>query len=333
MFQPLDRRSTARRGFTLVELLVVIAIIGILIALLLPAVQAARESARRTQCVNQLKQMGLAALNMHESQGFYPRGGTTPWPTIHFNGNSPTSPPKNQTFWPNGNSDTTMTVGWGFQILPYMELSSVYNIGNGNLVVTNRVQYYFCPSRRDSDTATAVLMDYAASTPGVRELISTSESQNLRYDFWGDGDFRWDMGSPGVYADHKNEWAKYYGVITRTHFSQACRVANVTDGTSNTMMIGEKWLDPKKYKAGDWHDDRGWTDGWDPDVVRITSAKPRPDGDNAGNLGAYAFGGTHSGGFNAVFADGHVFFVNFGIDQITLNRMADRRDGNPVTFE
>ncbi|MEZ6071959.1 MAG: DUF1559 domain-containing protein [Pirellulales bacterium] len=330
MFQLLDRRSTARRGFTLVELLVVIAIIGILIALLLPAVQAARESARRTQCVNQLKQMGLAALNMHESQGFYPRGGTTPWPTIHFNGNSPTSPPKNATYWPNGNSDTTMTVGWAFQILPYMELSSIYNIGNGNLVVTNRVQYYFCPSRRDADTAAAVLMDYAASTPGWR-----NQTQFVNDDFWATGDARWGMKAQGsAYTGVKNDYAKFYGVFTRTHFAQACRVANIMDGTSNTMMVGEKWLNTTKYKAGEWFDDRGWTDGWDPDIIRITSVKPRPDSPtDPDGLGAYAFGGTHKAGFNSVFADGHVHFINFNIDQFLLNNLGDRRDGNPVTFE
>jgi hypothetical protein len=84
------------------------------------------------------------------------------------------------------------------------------------------------------------------------------------------------MGDKSDYGRNKKEWATYYGVITRTRFAQACRVANITDGTSNTMMISEKWLNPLKYKTTDWHDDRVWTEGWDPDIARLTSVAPIP---------------------------------------------------------
>ena len=102
-------------GFTLVELLVVIAIIGILIALLLPAVQAARESARRMQCVNGLKQMGLASHVLADTFKTFPSAGRGPWPKITMNGNA-IAPPDEQ------------TIGWAFQILPYIEQSGIYEL-------------------------------------------------------------------------------------------------------------------------------------------------------------------------------------------------------------
>ena len=101
----IERCTKRHRGFTLVELLVVIAIIGVLVALLLPAVQAAREAARRTECQNHLKQMGVALQNYHDSIKRFPSGGTVPWPGLV--------------------NSTTHALGpggcWMFLILPFME--------------------------------------------------------------------------------------------------------------------------------------------------------------------------------------------------------------------
>ena len=157
MSASLPRRS----AFTLVELLVVIAIIGILVSLLLPAVQAAREAARRTQCFNNLKQMGLAILNHVSTKQEFPTGGSEPW--------------HNQ-----GNDDSLYAKGYGWmvQILPYAEETSLQEIskgyGAGDLqrdlqVRKTPVGMYFCPSRRlagvSGGQGNRALMDYASATP------------------------------------------------------------------------------------------------------------------------------------------------------------------------
>lgn len=148
-----------RRGFTLVELLVVIAIIGILVALLLPAVQSAREAARRTQCTNQMRQMGLAMQNHVSAVGTFPTGGIDPWPRIedYVSGGKAFSAPK-------------QGLSWAFQLLPYLEENAVHDIATSDQLSRTLVGLYFCPSRRgptqntdpNSQNLGRWLMDYAA---------------------------------------------------------------------------------------------------------------------------------------------------------------------------
>ncbi len=133
--------TRTRAGFTLVELLVVIAIIGILVAMLLPAVQAARESARRMSCVNQLKQMGLA-VHMHiDTLGVFPTGGTTFNPKIKNFVSGGTADPGS----PNG--PAKQGLGWSYQILPYLEEGAVHGLVTQNALLQSEVSLYFCPSR------------------------------------------------------------------------------------------------------------------------------------------------------------------------------------------
>ena len=83
----------------------------------------------------------------------------------------------------------------------------------------------------------------------------------------------------GAFSENleRRQVGRYYGLITRARYSEPVSMAKATDGLSNTLLIGEKWLNAAHYESGDWHDDRGWTDGWDTDTIRVTGYPPRPD--------------------------------------------------------
>ena len=177
------RRLFFSPAFTLVELLVVISIIGVLVALLLPAVQAAREAARRAQCINNLKQIGLGFQNYHSSQQSFPSGGWN-W----------SDPPTYENGRPVTGSD--QRASWGFQILPYVEGQTIWNAGP-ELAIGTPLSLFFCPSRRPPQTVdhqdsyqpqvtggviTHALCDYAASNremTGVVRRIEPTDMSNV----------------------------------------------------------------------------------------------------------------------------------------------------------
>ncbi len=161
------------KGFTLVELLVVIAIIGILVALLLPAIQAAREAARRTQCKDNLKNIGLAILNHEDSLKVFPTGGVTWGLSIEdsIENGRPVGTAK-------------MGLGWAYQILPYMEEQSLHNITTTAQMASVAVPLYICPSRRgitkhvitrNGVEIAAVLTDYASAQPCTKRQSDNSD--------------------------------------------------------------------------------------------------------------------------------------------------------------
>src|SRR5688500_7018906 len=228
-----------RHGFTLIELLIVIGIIGLLIALLLPAVQAARESGRQTTCKNHLKQLALACQLHHDQLKFYPTGGWDWWePPTYVNG-GPTV-------------GVEQGAGWGFQILPYLEAQSVWEGGQGatdtqralNAIAAANEQF-FCPSRRPSQRLTYSDPLYLGGVSALHALCDYAAS-NL------DG-----TGIVRQYEPH--------------------RAADVLDGLSNTLVLGEKRLNTKLL--GQWQEDdnEGYTAGWDEDTVRRTTLSPAPD--------------------------------------------------------
>ena len=333
----MTKSARLRSGFTLVELLVVIAIIGILVSLLLPAVQQAREAARRMQCVNNLKQAGLAILNFESSAKEFPQGGTEPW---HDGGNEDTK-------WAAG-------YGWMVQILPFVEdaalqkISEGYGQGDEQLDLTVRgtpIGMYFCPSRRqltvrqtrrpsaEDCSQGCALNDYASVSPGNwgggrRDPINDTDAW-----YWqGTSHINTESGL----AERENSM-DYRGVITRTFFDRPTRMGQIKDGTSKTIVISEKRLAKNRYLLGDWHDDIGWTDGWDPDIVRFTGFEPAPDADQQGDAGTgnlgFQFGSAHTVGINAVFADGHVTMITYGIEAETFNALGHRDDGLQIDFE
>ncbi len=296
----LRRRLPYLSGFTLIELLVVITIIGILISLLLPAVQSAREAARRTQCVNNLKQMGLAVQNFESAKQRYPNGGACPWS------------------WTPRNVYVRQGPGWAYQILPFIEQMSLYTQTSTTVIEQTPLQIYFCPTRRAPaqcpSQGNRAMMDYASATPEA-----TINNLNT---YWGGN--TWEVD--------KTDDTKYYGIIIRSGLTRMTTPGSIRDGLSNTLLIGEKMVLTSKYETGDWCDDRGWTDGWDPDLVRSTAYKPYmdqespsiPDGQNHG----YHFGSAHQGGMNAVFGDGSVHMVSYSIDGNVFNHLGHGSDGS-----
>jgi prepilin-type N-terminal cleavage/methylation domain-containing protein len=321
-----DRRGGVRLGFTLVELLVVIAIIGILIGLLLPAVQAAREAARRTQCTNNLKQIGLAFHNHHDALREFPQGGTIPWGgLVYREAPKPEDPPG---FWP------TLGMGWAYRILPYIEGSNITKLPSEAEMQLISMPGYFCPSRRSPTRMDQrVLMDYAAATPEVKLRLRVTNGRTLLsdlQDFWWLGQrFNW-----SVPRDTATRKVDYRGVVTRVGPTQkAARFKDVTDGTSNTLMVSEKRLSQAAYDTGDWHDDRGWTDGWDPDIMRTTGHPPARDPTDFPNFLGYHFGSAHNQGINAVFADGRCNFISYQVDPEVFNWLGDRGDGQVIDMQ
>lgn len=330
-----NRMSNKRQAFTLVELLVVIAIIAMLVTLLLPAVQSARESARRTQCVNNLKQIGLSILNFESTLSMFPGGGDTPWPRIedNLNGGTPYGPEK-------------QGLSWGFQILPYIEELGIHGITSTVEMAQVVVPMYLCPSRREAaklaggNADAGTLMDYASATP--RGGTSGRDGEFNPYPIDNENSF-W-QGSIWSVPPGK----KYYGLIVRANAqvgtkqdvgsSRPATTGKATDGLSKTMLVGEKRLRTDRYQTGDWMDDKGWADGWDPDTVRSTN---HPIGrdirvDQApldNRFFGFHFGSAHQQGMHSVFGDGAVHRISYEIDRQIFDNMGNRSDGLSVTFE
>ena len=209
-----------RRGFTLIELLVVIAIIAILIALLLPAVQQAREAARRTQCKNNLKQIGLALHNYHDSHLVFP--------TSHFVGNV-LRPGYDFTHW-----------AWASMILPYVDQAPLYNrfqagplspkqaYAIDSKLFTTPLEVFICPSDPEAPTNRNRPFRIIGQ-PGQPEVFIAKSNY------------------PGVAGDEENNAGR--GVF---HTDSTCaRIRDITDGTSNTLLVGER-RSPEGQWAAVW---------------------------------------------------------------------------------
>jgi prepilin-type N-terminal cleavage/methylation domain-containing protein len=211
-----SRRS---RGFTLVELLVVIAIIGVLVALLLPAVQMAREASRRIKCANQLKQFGLAMHNYYDTYQSFPIG--------HM---------FRQVV--NGvvvNAGGGTAFGWGAAILPYIEQQSLYNQFNFNYHIANTN-----PTQNLLLAQTYLPMFTCPSDPKPKNFTdgAVTNSATSSYKACGTSYDSWVTAGPGAAVNR----VRYNGMFDRDNRGMALRIPEITDGTSNQFMIAEaKW--------------------------------------------------------------------------------------------
>jgi prepilin-type N-terminal cleavage/methylation domain-containing protein/prepilin-type processing-associated H-X9-DG protein len=305
--RPRRQRSLrrTRTGFTLIELLVVIAIIGVLIGLLMPAVQQIREAARRVQCANNLKQLALGCINHHTQTRQLPTGGWG-W---SWNGD------------PDRGINRYQPGGWGFNILPYIEQSTLYNLGSGlppaqkQVAIAQRISMplhlFNCPSRRpcrawpNADNHT--YWDCVAVTQLGRMDYAANIGNQPHDEFFAGPPSLADGDSPSY------NWPSTAGlsgvIFQRSEFS----LTDITRGTSNTYLVGEKYLNPDSYTTGlDTADNENLYTGFDNDNSRCTYYPPLRD--RRGYANTFCFGSAHPAGLNMAYCDGSVQFILFSVD-------------------
>jgi prepilin-type N-terminal cleavage/methylation domain-containing protein len=310
--RPVHRRS----GFTLIELLVVIAIIAILIALLVPAVQKVREAAARTQCTNNLKQIGLAMHMNHDAHKHLPSGGWGwDWVGTPERGTGPDQPG-----------------GWLYNILPYVEQGTLRDSAKGlsgapfvaamDALMSTPVKLFNCPSRRNGGpypNGRGTQPYYSIDATGARITLPASPAAGLaRTDYaavvGSTQQNEIDGGPGGVPAVGSIYWSNgpFTGPIYRC--SQV-KLAHITRGTSNTYLVGEKFMNLNSYLSGtDGGDNECMYVGLNNDLYRTTFFLPIPDSTISPLNSPMMFGSTHLAGVNMLYCDGTVHFLSYTID-------------------
>ncbi|MEW4453502.1 DUF1559 domain-containing protein [Bremerella sp. JC817] len=311
-----------RAGFTLVELLVVIAIIGILIALLLPAVQQAREAARRSQCQNNLKQMGLAMHNYHDTYGCFPAG-----------------------FYRRSYSYSTFSGpgwGWGAMILPQIEQNNRYE-------ALNVMNQFASDDPAILEYSQGLISTYRCpSTPGgdVNPEFKNSDSEPSH----GLSTYKGVFGDLNTQYNYPDDDCGYYsgscinGGNGMFSPNSATKFRDVTDGTTNTVMIGEVPFgqngtrnssdDLIKYLGAVWI---GVTTGGASSNVAthqtlrgVTSSGAQSAEYKINGTNQYGFGSHHPGGAQFVLSDASVRFFTENMDGVSVNRIASKDDGQVI---
>ena len=269
-------RSRARRGFTLIELLVVIAIIAILIALLLPAVQQAREAARRTTCKDNMHNIGIALHNYHETHSTFPPGNVQ-----------------------------TRSFGWGWSafILPFMEQTPMYSrLGVG----TRRMS-----TTANSLTQTAIAIYHCPTDTGENIVLARNRHGKMNYrGVWGvsnNGGSQSNNGNGSLYAN------------------SSVRFRDITDGSANTIMVGECRADPPytgAIWAGVFRNGAFGSQYYSVPTSAFSSFK-------INGTGRFSFSSRHTGGAHFLLGDGKVRFISENINNRTYSALATR-GGNEV---
>jgi prepilin-type N-terminal cleavage/methylation domain-containing protein len=335
----MPRRLTLRSAFTLIELLVVIAIIAILIALLLPAVQQAREAARRTQCKNNLHQFGLALHNYHDVFNQFPLNGLHTWQAGHYKGN--------------------YTVG----LLPYIDQAPLYNTLDFVNTFTNPVtggplDWWQSPGsslgqnptdggsqnwmRRDfallhcpsEDASKTTSWGYFNSSYGFSIGAQRMDSPNAcqRYSPYGGYNVSGYFGNgPDGHANGPDK-NRVSGPFSRASWSAT--IADLVDGTSNTILMGEVRIACTDHARQGWGTpNNNWISTTAPLNFPTCPESPvLPDvchQQDTWNT-SQGFKSRHVGGAHILLGDGSARFVSENIDYITYQKLGDRRDNQPI---
>lgn len=319
----MNHRRQSPAGFTLVELLVVIAIIGILVALLLPAVQAAREAARRMSCSNNVKQIGLALHNYHDTFKSFPPGAV-------FYG---------------GNNDRGSVL---IRILPFMEQQQLYDLFNMNVSTDGQtfpagvnggiqlrgaqVPVFICPSdtNQPRGTAPAISMPpnyYPSMGPSASITNSPSCTCPLFAQFQ-----QWNQANTST--DNPA------GPFSRRGWNFTSNMASITDGTSNTIFMGEVRADCSSHVQAGWSHSNKWG-GFTHIPINFDSCRTLAQATAEGLDPCYAtcnwnaevgFKSRHPGGAMFAIGDGSTQFIAETIDMQTYQYLGSRNDGQPASF-
>jgi prepilin-type N-terminal cleavage/methylation domain-containing protein/prepilin-type processing-associated H-X9-DG protein len=319
-----------RSGFTLIELLVVIAIIAILIALLLPAVQQAREAARRTECKNKMKQLGLALHNFHDVQRHFPAGAQ-----------------ENVYKQPRTNNSFIKGTSWLVFILPFMEQQNVYKQYNFAVSYTDEVNNrvgniligaYQCPSgpeTRSNNGAERTNDGTYNHSTHYYGVMGPSKRANPSKVTWNGTTYSYVVGNPttnGAYATDGvlGQYKDQSGSVTTGHY---VRLADVTDGTTNTLMVGELSMHIPGGKANHY---RSWVrgnNGGSGTTKNVTYPINSTFYSNSNNFNDISFGSNHPGGCQFTMADGSVQFLNESINMNLYMGLASVKSGELANLQ
>jgi len=322
-------------GVTLVELLIVMAIIGVLFQMIFPAVEMSREAARNAQCKNNLRQIGIAMTDHHNTFGRLPSGG---W-MFRWIGE------------PERGTNVDQPGSWVFNLLSFIDETELRNMGlnmrgkDRQRAISARcgtpLPLFVCPSRRLATAyrvgkdqqfrlltrgsrgfvpKKAARSDYAAS---VGEAIHLGMHGPIEY---GKFPLTLKEGDNPAFPWNKDE--TYTGVCFR---HSRITLTQVTDGTSYTYLVGEKYMDASRYKMGPTKGDNvNLYSAQGLDNYRTSSKEPFRDTEGVQHW--KSFGSAHVNGFNMCFCDGSVRSVNFDIDPPTHRKLGSRSDGETITM-
>lgn len=289
-----------RAGFTLIELLVVTAIMGVLAGLLLPAVQMVRAAAVRLSCANNLKQIGHALQHHHDVFAVFPsNGGWDGKEWIKSDSGTPTYVTTTDyvlgTFtWGVGEPNRTpsdQTGSWAYAILPYHEQQNIYL----DRVWMEPVKIYVCPARRPPDAQFCPAID--------------------QYGTYNTGGWAWG----------KTDYAANMGVMDNR--PKVMSIQRISDGSSHTILVGEKAMDPKNYQTGTWYWDEPFFVGGSDGTMRKGTANVR---DGHGNKFKENWGSPHPGGSQFLFCDGSVHQISYDTPPLIISALMTPNGGEIV---